>query len=634
MADSLKWMFELIDKMSGPAKQISKQVASIESALKATSAPIKIVNDQLNKKKTGQDGLAEQIGSLGKLVKAGGIAAGVYAVGSALASVAGGAVNLGVTGAKFALGAASFAEDSLIGLEAITKSKDSANRIFDQAIKLADETPFQQNEIVGVVQGLLSSGFGEGELDRTVRALADIASVKGDASLTQRLALIMAQVKGKGRLQGEELMQLSEAGLPMAQVIKQLSKSMKKSTDEVQKLITAGKVDSNLATEAIISAVETNFGGASAARSKSLTGLLSTLQDKPTNLVTAALRGGGGMAGFADAAKGVVQAALEALDVKGTTGAKFIDVVNDLGIAFKSLIPSKDTVKMILQGIADTAKAVTPELKAFTKDIGATFGRLFGGDLFNKGGNIFSTILIGVMKLGRMALPLFEGFVNGISGPLKSLGLDMSALASGDPEKMRKLFGDIGTFAGNQIGQAVVAINNLATAVNFLFGIFSTAAEWYGSIKETIKTAFNDIGGNVVTGFIEGMIAKVPLLGAAVGFVFGGVPQAARTLLQEHSPSKVFAGIGANASLGFIEGLQTPDIGAAVNSAIAIPGAGALGSIGGASNTSNVYNVSVPLNLSGADTETAKAAEAAVERLLTPALAALFEGMAAELGAT
>lgn len=96
-------------------------------------------------------------------------------------------------------------------LQAILQNKDEANRIWQQTVQLAVQSPFQVKELVTYTKQLAAYRVESGKLFDTTKMLADVSAGLGVDM--QRLILAYGQVKAANYLRGTELRQFSEAGI-------------------------------------------------------------------------------------------------------------------------------------------------------------------------------------------------------------------------------------------------------------------------------------------------------------------------------------------------------------------------------------------------------------------------------------
>ena len=96
-------------------------------------------------------------------------------------------------------------------LQAILRNKDEANRIWQQTVQLAVQSPFQVKELVTYTKQLAAYRVESSKLFNTTKMLADVSAGLGVDM--QRLILAFGQVKAANYLRGTELRQFSEAGI-------------------------------------------------------------------------------------------------------------------------------------------------------------------------------------------------------------------------------------------------------------------------------------------------------------------------------------------------------------------------------------------------------------------------------------
>lgn len=191
---------------------------------------------------------------------------------------------------------AAFGERSatIRGYTTLLGSRPQADLEFYRAQQFAQRTDFSSEQIEKGQSRLIAQGFRGDNLYATLFSAADLASVMpGDKNQTlERVIMAMSQIKAKGRLQGEELtQQLAEAGLNSGKVFEQLMKPLGvKTVGEVQKKISAGEVNADIALPAIQRAILSQLnisraGEYATGASGSLTGLISNRDEGFKNLL-------------------------------------------------------------------------------------------------------------------------------------------------------------------------------------------------------------------------------------------------------------------------------------------------------------------------------------------------------------
>lgn len=155
-------------------------------------------------------------------------------------------------------------------------NKEKSDKLMGEVVTLAAKTPFTLQQVGSGAKQLLAFQVPANEVIDTLTRLGNVAA--GVSVPVDRLILAYGQVKAKGKLQGDDLRQFTESGIPM---IHELSKSMGVAESSISKMVEAGqigfpevqKVISNLTNEGGM------FYNMMEAQSKSLSGMMSNLED-------------------------------------------------------------------------------------------------------------------------------------------------------------------------------------------------------------------------------------------------------------------------------------------------------------------------------------------------------------------
>jgi tape measure domain-containing protein len=195
-------------------------------------------------------------------------------------------VKRGVAGG-IGLKTAADLEQSQIGFETMLGSAKRADAFLAQIKRTAANTPFELKGLTQTSQKLLAFGFDVKEIIPTLTTLGDASAGlgRGAAGLDQ-IATAFGQIKTKGRVQGDEILQLTEAGIPAMQILRN---QLGLTATEYDRLQRAGKISADVALPALLKGMKngtkglagetTAFGGLMEKQSKSLSGLASTLKD-------------------------------------------------------------------------------------------------------------------------------------------------------------------------------------------------------------------------------------------------------------------------------------------------------------------------------------------------------------------
>ena len=161
--------------------------------------------------------------------------------------------------------------------EALGKTSGTAAELQGWIQKLAIQSPFTQQGVADAFRMSMAYGFTTAQSKRLTQAMIDFAAGSGASEATMsRIALALGQIQAKGKLAGGEVLQLTEAGLSVNQI---LADAFGKSTAEVMALREKGLIPADQAIEAIVTSLERDFGGAAARQSGTIAGLVSSLDD-------------------------------------------------------------------------------------------------------------------------------------------------------------------------------------------------------------------------------------------------------------------------------------------------------------------------------------------------------------------
>jgi tape measure domain-containing protein len=210
---------------------------------------------------------------------------GPAAVGTAIGGLAtGGVLALGAVGAaagRMGLDVASGNEQARISFTTMLGSAQKADKFLRQLQKFAAQTPFEFPELQTAASSLISAGINASKVIPIMRTLGDVTSGMGTGSEgVQRATVALQQMNAAGRITGEDLNQLRDAGIPVYDL---LAKATGKSKAEVVALAQAGKLGRKELGQ-MMKALETGaglerFSGLMDKQSHSLAGMASTLKD-------------------------------------------------------------------------------------------------------------------------------------------------------------------------------------------------------------------------------------------------------------------------------------------------------------------------------------------------------------------
>ena len=153
--------------------------------------------------------------------------------------------------------------------------KAKADALFASIRKFAVETPMQLKDLAGAAQTMMGFGIATEDVMENLKALGNVAM--GDSQKFQSLALAFSQTSATGKLMGQDLLQMINAGF---NPLDQMAKTTGKSIAELKEEMSQGAISADMVRQAFIDATSEGgkFNGMLEAQSKNLAGAYSNLQ--------------------------------------------------------------------------------------------------------------------------------------------------------------------------------------------------------------------------------------------------------------------------------------------------------------------------------------------------------------------
>ena len=160
-------------------------------------------------------------------------------------------------------------------------SQERLDSIMGQIKEYALASPLNTKDMVGAVQMMTSFGIEAEKSIDYLKAIGDISM--GDTGKFNSLALAFSQMSSAGKLMGQDLMQMVNAGFnPLEEISRKTGKSMAELRNEMSN----GAISSKMVQDAFISATSAGgkFFGMSANGAETLNGQISMLQESFDNM--------------------------------------------------------------------------------------------------------------------------------------------------------------------------------------------------------------------------------------------------------------------------------------------------------------------------------------------------------------
>ena len=160
-------------------------------------------------------------------------------------------------------------------------SEERLNNVMGQIKEYALASPLNTKDMVGAVQMMTSFGIEAEKSIDYLKAIGDVSM--GDAGKFNSLALAFSQMSSAGKLMGQDLMQMVNAGF---NPLEEISRKTGKSIGELKNEMSKGAITSKMVQDAFISATSAGgkFFGMSSEGAKTLNGQISMLQESFDNM--------------------------------------------------------------------------------------------------------------------------------------------------------------------------------------------------------------------------------------------------------------------------------------------------------------------------------------------------------------
>ena len=259
---------ERLRNLALQGRQNSAEFQNLASVVRNANSQIQNANNVVNQAITGSKGFNNSLGVLGGSLGSLGRLASGAAAGFAL-------LKLKEYG-QYALQTSAAFEQLSISFRVMTGSAQTGQELTDAIIELGAKTPMTAQQLSKAAQLLLSFGESAENIIPDLQLLGDITG--GEVNRFNQLSLAFAQVGANGRLMGQDLLQMVNAGFNPLQI---MSQTTGKSMGQLRKEMEEGRISFQMVAQAMKDAASKGgrYFGLMEQQSQSLNGRLSTLGD-------------------------------------------------------------------------------------------------------------------------------------------------------------------------------------------------------------------------------------------------------------------------------------------------------------------------------------------------------------------
>jgi tape measure domain-containing protein len=447
------------------------------------------------------------------------------------------------------------------GREAIARVGGAAYR---QTQALARLTPGNERDVIAARQQLAAGGFRGADEERVLAGSLDVGALNaGDSTAQSRFVRALSQIRGRGKLQAEELNQLGELGIGRGDVFGAIARQRglrgteASQRTQVESLMQRGQITGEEGTNAALSAVQSmtgeRLGGFARVQGNTLAGSISNLEESIFGLVTS-IEGLEQLPGVRALAS-TISALGNALNGSSAAGQRLQraigPVINQAAAAFAGVLnPAR------IEGFFNALATQIPAIVSAIQLVGGGF-------------------LAGLQRglgplLDRMGSTDTDNFIAGMSVLAESLGhiVGISVVVLGA--------------IGGIFAVATVGLSQVIAGVQWFLGDLADIPRQLSAFGVIVQSALAGLpamlmvlGTQMVAGLVGGITAGAGAVRDAVSGLATGAVDTVRETLGIQSPSRVFEELGGHTAQGFEDGITggAAGVDGAVRAMVAAPGA-------------------------------------------------------------
>ena len=382
----------------GNALPLLKSVNQAQDKLQALAKTANDTSSQISSlRPTGLDAWTAQLSGIGGSL--GGVGSAMMSMAKT-ATIAAAAISaVVVAGSGYAIKLALDAERAGVAFEVMLGSAEKSKAMLSELRAFANVSPFSLVQVREGAQLLLNYGIAAKDVLPTMRMIGDIAA--GDANKMEQLSRAFGQITGVGRLMGQDLNQLINAGFNPLQMI---SKRTGEEMAALKKRMEDGAVSVDEVRQAMVDA--TSEGGRFYQMTEKMAATVGGQWSSAMDVIEGSL-----------SAFGTVL--LEAFDVQ--------PILKGFNDTFGSLSATIESVSPYITMFADIAKETF-------KDIMTVIEPCWG--LLGDGKAVLAGVTGVTIELGSVTVETFAAMAMGLATVTSTLGITIKGY-----EYLKGLFG-------------------------------------------------------------------------------------------------------------------------------------------------------------------------------------------------
>ncbi|WP_422139012.1 tape measure protein [Endozoicomonas sp. ALC020] len=308
-----------------------------------------------------------------------------------------------------------------VQLNSVMGSVAEGERAIQWIKQFTRETPYQLEQVAEAFVRL--KAFGLDPMDGSMQAMVDQASkLGGGMERLNGISLAVGQAWAKQKLQGEEILQLVERGVPVWEL---LEKATGKNVQELQKLSTAGKLGRDTIA-LLIEEIGKSSAGAAAENMSLLSGYVSNLKDSWQNFLDEVAQ-----SGALSYTKDQLKSLSDQISIMSEDG-RLSRLAQSISDAF---VQMGEAIKANFTGL--TFDGVVASFQSASQRIASTLASL--NNTFTLTGNAVQLLFNGFTLAVKSFGLVFSEVISSVSGGMGSL---LNALGATESAQKLQSFGE------------------------------------------------------------------------------------------------------------------------------------------------------------------------------------------------
>ena len=209
MANQVKELQQLVVRLIGEGSDYKK---TLDEAVRQTEKSTGKIDKLTGKLSRSMDSISMSVKKVGSSIRR----MGTFATAGLTLPIIGAGIFLGKAAADFERVSLQFG---------VMLGRTQGSQMIKDLQQFSKATPFQFGGLAASTRTLLAFGVAQEDVMGSLKMLGDVSA--GTGKNLNELAVIFGQIRGMGRLQGQDFLQLVNAGFPVSEIAKVMQTDMK-----------------------------------------------------------------------------------------------------------------------------------------------------------------------------------------------------------------------------------------------------------------------------------------------------------------------------------------------------------------------------------------------------------------------